>query len=72
MRRQKSARVRGKSAGRNEAGVRSEMQPNYRQKFSDPKGVLRFAPLAVVAFGGDGAAHRVHQNDMPPLPGKHW
>jgi hypothetical protein len=45
------------------------MQPNYRQRFSDPKGVLRFAPLAVVALGGDGAAHRMHQNERPPLPG---
>lgn len=79
MRRQESIQVEGKSAGRNEAGMRSEKQQVYRQRFSDPKSLLRFAPPAVVAFGGDGAAHRVHQNDMPPLPGtcrcttcKHW
>ena len=69
MRRQESAQVEGKSAGRNEAGMRSEKQQVYRQRFSDPKSLLRFAPPAVVALGGDGAAHRVHQNDMPPLPG---
>jgi hypothetical protein len=69
MRRQESAQVQGKSAGRNEAGMRSEKQQVYRQRFSDPKSLLRFAPPAVVALGGGGAAHRVHQNDMPPLPG---
>lgn len=69
MRRQESARVHRKSAGRNEAGMRSEKQQVYRQKCSHPKTLLRFAPLAVVALGGSGAAHRVSQNDMPPLPG---
>lgn len=71
MRRQESAQVEGKSAGRNEAGMRSEKQQVYRQKCSHPKTLLRFAPPAVVALGGSGAPHRVHQNDMPPLPGKH-
>lgn len=69
MRRQESVQVEGKSAGRNEAGVRSEKRQVYRQRFSDSKTLLRFAPPAVVAFGGGGASHRVHQNDMPPLPG---
>jgi hypothetical protein len=69
MRRRESTQVQGKSAGGNEAGMRSEMQTNYRQRFGEPNTILRFAPLAVVALGGDGAAHRVHQNDMPPLPG---
>jgi hypothetical protein len=69
MRRQELARVPGKSAGRNEAGMRSEKQQVYRQKCRHPKSLLRFAPPAVVALGGGGAAHRVHQNDMPPLPG---
>jgi hypothetical protein len=69
MRRQESPKVRVKSAGRNEAGRRSEMQSKTRQRFSGPKVDLRFAPPAVVALGGDGATHRVHQNDMPPLPG---
>ena len=69
MRRQESAQVEGKSAGRNEAGMRSEMQTNYRQRFGAPNSVLRFAPPAVVALGGDGAAHRMHQNERPPLPG---
>ena len=45
------------------------MQPDYRQRSSDAKGLLRYAPPAVVALGGGGAAHRMHQNDMPPLPG---
>ena len=71
MRRQESACVHRKSAGRNEASMRSEKKQVYRQRFSDPKGPLRFAPAAVVALGGSGAAHRVHQNDMPPLAGKH-
>jgi hypothetical protein len=71
MCRQKSAHVPSKSAGRNEAGMRSEMQRVYRQRFSGWKSLLRFAPAAVVALGGNGAAHRVHQNDMPPLAGKH-
>ena len=69
MRRQESACVHRKSAGRNEASMRSEKKQVYRQRFRDRKSLLRFAPSAVVAFGGDGAAHRVHQNDMPPLPG---
>ena len=69
MRRQESAQVEGKSAGRNEAGMRSEKQQVYRQKCSNPKSLLRFAPPAVVALGGSGAAHRVHQNERPPLPG---
>lgn len=79
MRRQKSVQVRGKSAGRNEVAMRSEMQPISRQRFGSGKSLLRFAPAAVVALGGSGAAHRVHQNDMPPLAGScrdtccfHW
>ena len=79
MRRQESEKLKGKSAGRNGAGMRLEKQQVYRQKCSHPKSALRFAPPAVVALGGGGAAHRVHQNDMPPLPGtcrcttcKHW
>jgi hypothetical protein len=71
MRRQESTQVEGKSAGRNEAEMRSETQQVYRQRFSHSKSLLRFAPPAVVALGGSGAAHRMHQNDMPPLPGKH-
>jgi hypothetical protein len=71
MRRQESARVHRKSAGRNEASMSSEKKQVHRQRFSDRKSLLRFAPPAVVALGGSGAAHRVHQNDMPPLPGKH-
>ena len=71
MRRQKLVRVQGKSAGRNEAAMRREMQQVYRQRFGDPNSVLRIAPPAVVALGGSGASHRVHQNDMPPLAGKH-
>jgi hypothetical protein len=71
MRRQKSDQFSGNSAGRNEAGMRSETQQVYRQRFSGWKSLLRFAPAAVVALGGSGAAHRMYQNDMPPLPGKH-
>jgi hypothetical protein len=71
MRRQESAQVEGKSAGRNEAGMSSEKQQVYRQRFSDRTSLRRFAPTAVVALGGGGAAHRVHQNERPPLPGKH-
>ena len=71
MRRQESTQVEGKSAGRNEAEMRSEKRQVYRQSFSHPKSLMRFAPPAVVALGGSGAAHRMHQNDMPPLPGKH-
>jgi hypothetical protein len=71
MRRRESTQVEGKSAGRNEAEMRSEKQQVYRQRFSHPKSLLRFAPLAVVALGGSGAAHRMHQNERPPLPGKH-
>jgi hypothetical protein len=71
MRRQKSVQFGGKSAGRNEAGMRSEKQQSYRQRCRHWKGALRFAPAAVVALGGSGATHRVHQNDMPPLAGKH-
>jgi len=69
MRRQESPEVRSKSAGRKEAEMRSETQQVYRQLFSHPRSVLRYAPPAVVALGGGGAAHRMHQNDMPPLPG---
>lgn len=79
MHRQESTQVEGKSAGRNEAEMRSEKQQICRQRFSHPKGLLRFAPPAVVALGGSGAAHRMHQNERPPLPGacrctnqKHW
>ena len=69
MRRQKSVQFDGKSAGRNEAAMNPEMQPVYRQRFGSGNTLLRFAPAAVVALGGSGAAHRVHQNDMPPLAG---
>lgn len=69
MRRQKSVQFGGESAGRNEAGMRSEMKTNYRQRFGSCESLLRFASAAVVALGGSGAAHRVHQNDMPPLAG---
>jgi hypothetical protein len=69
MRRQESTQVEGKSAGRNEAEMKSEKQQVYRQKFSHSKSHLRFAPPAVVALGGSGAAHRMHQNERPPLPG---
>ena len=69
MRRQESVQVEGKSAGRNEAEMRSEKQQVYRQRCSHPKSHPRFAPPAVVALGGSGAAHRMHQNERPPLPG---
>lgn len=72
MRRQESVQVDDKSPGRNEAEMRSERQPVYRQRFSHPQSFLRFAPPAVVALGGSGATHRMHQNERPPLPGKHW
>jgi hypothetical protein len=79
MRRQESPEITSKSAGRYEAGMRSEMQTNHRQRLGDPNSNLRSAPPAVAALGGDGAAHRMYQNDMPPLPGtrrctarKHW
>jgi hypothetical protein len=71
MRRQESPEVRSKSAGRKEAEMRSETQQVYRQLFSHPRSVLRYAPPAVVALGGSGAARRMHQNERPPLPGKH-
>ena len=71
MRWQESPEVSSKSAGRNEAEMRSEKQQVHRQRFSHPKSLLRYAPPAVVALGGDGAAHRMHQNERPPLPGKH-
>ena len=79
MRRQESVQVEGKLAGRKETEMRSEKQQVYRQRCSHPKSHLRFAPPAVVALGGSGAAHRMHQNERPPLPGtrrcttcKHW
>lgn len=71
MRWQKLVRVQGKSTDRNEAGMRSEKQQSYRQRFGHLQTFPRFAPAAAVALGGSGAAHRVHQNDMPPLAGKH-
>ena len=72
MRRQESTQVEGKSAGRNEAEMRSEKQQVYPQSFSHSKSHLRFAPPAVVALGGSGASHRMHQNERPPLPGSCW
>jgi len=69
MRRQESTQLDGRSAGRNEAEMRSEERQVHRQRFSHPKSLLRFAPQAVVALGGGGAAHRMHQNERPPLPG---
>ena len=44
MRRQESTQVEGKSAGRNEAEMRSETQQVHRQRFSHPKSLLRYAP----------------------------
>lgn len=45
------------------------MKQIQRQKQSNPTSRYRFAPVEKVAFGGDGASHRVNQNDMPPLVG---
>lgn len=45
------------------------MQQIHRQRFRDSAGKNRFALEAEVALGGNGAAHRVQHNDMPPLPG---
>ena len=45
------------------------MQQIHRQGFRVSIGENRFALKAQVALGGDGAAHRVQHNDMPPLPG---
>ena len=45
------------------------MQQSYRQRFRVSSNENRFAPEAKVALGGDGAAHRVQHNDMPPLAG---
>jgi hypothetical protein len=69
MRRQKSVQLGDKFAGRNEVAMRPEIQPISRQRFGTWESLLRFAPAAVVALGGSGATHRMHQNDMPPLAG---
>jgi len=69
MRRHESAKVGDKLAGRNEAEMRSEKHQLYLRIFSHPKTLLRYAPPAVVVLGGSGAAHRMHQNERPPLPG---
>jgi hypothetical protein len=69
---QLQAKERRKFAGRFEEEMRSAMSQIRSQQESNPSSRYRFAPVAQVALGGDGASHRVSQNDMPPLAGKQW
>lgn len=46
------------------------MQQVFAQRIIVRTVACRCAPAAVMALGGSGAAHRMYQNERPPLPGR--